>query len=130
MSSSLSSSLSSSSSSLLLLMLLMLLLLLLMMMMMMMMMLLRCLCDVLSTWRLSHRPSTWRRRDSLSAADLDAELAHVAASFQRVAVGHLAERTKRAIGWVRPPKWTDLGVYLGVHLGVYLGRDLGRSRGI
>ena len=41
------------------------------------------------------------KRAALSADELQRELAHVAASFQRVAVLHLAERTARALAWAR-----------------------------
>ena len=41
------------------------------------------------------------KRAAMSVEQLQLEFAHVAASFQRVAVEHLAERTARAICWAR-----------------------------
>ncbi len=56
------------------------------------------------------------RRTELPAAELRSELAHVAASFQRVAVEHLAQRTARALQWAREtaPSLTCLVVAGGV----------------
>lgn len=68
------------------------------------------------------------KRELLSEEDLQQELAHLAASFQRVAVEHLVERTARALGWAREahPSLSCLVVAGGVAANQEVRRQLTR----
>jgi len=68
------------------------------------------------------------RRSELPAAELQRELADVAASFQRVAVEHLAQRTARALEWAleTAPNLTCLVVAGGVAANLLVRSELAR----
>ena len=68
------------------------------------------------------------KRQALTEAEEQQELAHVAAAFQRVAVAHLAERTARALTWAKQakPNLTCLVVAGGVAANQRVRSELAR----